>query len=118
MSSEIIGTPSTTYSGWLLAVIDAEPRTRTVMALPGLPAFWITWTPGARPARAASELALGVAVISSELMVLTAVVRLSRLTVPYPMLTSSSSSMGLRLREKSRVAASPAASPIFFSAGA
>ncbi len=43
----------------MLAEIEARPRTRTEMAFPGLPAFWITWTPGALPWSAPSTLAMG-----------------------------------------------------------
>jgi hypothetical protein len=44
-----IGTPSMTYSGSLPPEIDDEPRTRTVMAAPGVPEFCTTCTPASRP---------------------------------------------------------------------
>ena len=82
MSPATIGTPSTTYSGSLLAEIDAMPRTRTLMPLPGLPAFWITFTPGALPCSAPSMLAIGWLAIWSEFTEDTAVLSSPRTLLP------------------------------------
>ena len=60
-----MGTPSTTNSGSLPALIEAGPRTRMASPLPGLPAFSITCTPGAFPWRADSTLAVGTFAICS-----------------------------------------------------
>ena len=68
-----IGTPSTTYSGWLPALSDAGPRTRTDTPLPGSPEFCTTCTPAMRPCSALSMLATGTranAVESTDAMAL------------------------------------------------
>ena len=44
-----MGTPSTTYSGSLLALIDVPPRMRICAPAPGSPLFWIMVTPATRP---------------------------------------------------------------------
>ena len=44
-----LGTPSTTYNGVLLPVMDAIPRTRTLGCSPGVPLAEATFTPGVRP---------------------------------------------------------------------
>jgi hypothetical protein len=66
----------------LPAEIDAEPRTRTVMPFPGLPAFCTTCTPGAFPWSAASTLATGLFTSASPLTCVTALLTSARLAVP------------------------------------
>src|SRR5256885_16212802 len=45
----LIGTPSITYRGSLLARIELPPRINTWDAAPGPPLFWVISTPAARP---------------------------------------------------------------------
>ena len=45
----VIGTPSITYSGALVALMELPPRISTCIPAPGSPLFWVTWTPAARP---------------------------------------------------------------------
>jgi hypothetical protein len=45
----LIGTPSITYSGSLLALIDVPPRMRTCAPAPGSPLFGVIITPATRP---------------------------------------------------------------------
>jgi len=80
--------PSMTYSGWFPADSDDEPRTRTEIPLPGLPAFWMTCSPAAFPCSAASTLATGTLTRSSLRTVVTALVTSRRLAVPYPTTTT------------------------------
>src|SRR5690554_5216284 len=47
-----MGTPSTTYSGWLLPEIDVIFRRTTVVDAPGVPLVDDTFSPGTRPANA------------------------------------------------------------------
>src|SRR5690625_6154149 len=43
------GSPSTTYSGLVPALIEPTPRTRTVAEVPGCPLLFITCTPATAP---------------------------------------------------------------------
>ena len=49
MSTLLIGTPSITYSGWLLALSDVPPRIKICELAPGSPLLSVTLSPAARP---------------------------------------------------------------------
>ena len=75
------GNPSTTNSGWVLPTVPT-PRTRTDTAAPGAPDSVVTWTPAARPPRAASGLAAGTARRSSPVTCATDSVAVARIFSP------------------------------------
>src|SRR5665647_3722113 len=54
----LIGTPSTTYKGSWLPLIEAEPLIVIVAAAPGSPLAVVTITPGVRPAKSSSGVAI------------------------------------------------------------
>src|SRR5690606_39882824 len=47
-----MGTPSTTYRGWLLPDMEVMLRSTTVVEAPGAPLVDVTFNPGTRPASA------------------------------------------------------------------
>ena len=102
----------------MLAEIEARPRTRTEMPLPGLPAFWITWTPGALPWSAPSTLAIGWPTRSAPATDETELLSSARSCVPYPTATTSSSLATPGTSTKSTVASVPSATVTSRSAGA
>ncbi len=104
------GTPSMTYSGWLVAESDDDPRTRTVIPLPGLPAFWITCTPDALPWSAPSSPATGELASSAPWIELTELLTSRRCAVPYPVTTTSVSCAATCRRLKLASAVPPVAS--------
>jgi hypothetical protein len=76
------GTPSTTYSGSLLAVIDVPPRMRTCTPPPGSPLFDVTLTPAARAVSSSLALVITPTLARSVFTVATDPVTASRRWVP------------------------------------
>src|SRR5258707_326695 len=54
----LIGTPSMTYSGSFVLLIELPPRIRICIPAPGSPLFWMMSTPAARPCSIWSTLVL------------------------------------------------------------
>ena len=67
------GTPSITYSGWVLPENEFTPRIWMLRPEPGAPSFWVTCTPATLPCRPRS-MDNGLPIISSS--------RLSEATEP------------------------------------
>ena len=78
----VTGTPSITYNGSLLAVIERLPRIITLGVEPGDQLELETTTPGMRPCNASDAVVAGTAVIFAALTEATAPVRSLFLTVP------------------------------------
>ena len=77
-----MGTPSTTMSGLLPAVIERTPRMKMLTSSPGLlPAFTMS-TPGTRPWIALIAFDVGISLICVAVTVDTAPVRVRRSCVP------------------------------------
>ena len=88
--SDSMGCPSITISGWLLPVMEVEPRMWKVMPEPGAPVLLRICTPAIRPCRASGTEMTRLSWTPSSLTELTAPVRSLFLTVPYPRTTTSS----------------------------
>ena len=114
------GTPSMTYNGSLLAVIEPVPRTRTRNPPPGSPVFETTWTPAALPCSPLLSVTVGAAGVSncSPEIDATAPVRFRFSTLPYPMATIGFNSIALACRLRSSAVSWPSASTSVVSLGA
>ena len=99
----VIGKPSITYNGSLLAFIEVPPRILILNEASGPPSDCTTCTPAAFEAMAPSKLVVLIFSISSDLIVDTAPVKSLRLTEPYPTTTTSSSSETSAIRFTSRL---------------
>src|SRR5690606_13643805 len=64
----LMGTPSTTYRGWLDPPKEVKPRMIIRVEAPGAPDAEVISTPGTLPCNALKALLLAVAVISSALI--------------------------------------------------
>src|SRR2546426_2816638 len=86
----LMGTPSITYRGSLLARIELPPRIRTWDAAPGSPLFWVISTPAARPRTIWSTFVTTPTFAADPSTVETDPVIASRRCVPYPVTTTGS----------------------------
>src|SRR5664279_3478072 len=83
-------TPSTTYNGSLLELIEFVPRIRIIGWLPGTPApFEITCTPATLFSKACPRFATGLSISLLDEILVTAPVRSFFFAVPYPITTTS-----------------------------
>src|SRR5690606_1243581 len=82
LRSPLNGIPSTTYSGLAEALIEPNPRTRTVASEPGCPEPKVETTPGAAPSKALVILVIGLFSIVSAFTVATDPVKAERVDVP------------------------------------
>src|SRR6266550_5460876 len=88
----LIGTPSITYSGSLLLLIELPPRIRICDPAPGSPLFSVISTPAARPESICVTLVVTPTLACAGLIVETDPVMASRRCVPYPVTTTASRS--------------------------
>ena len=108
VDSLLMGTPSMTYSGSLLALMEVPPRMRTWAPAPGSPPSSVTFTPATRPASMPFTFGMTPTLASAPLTVTTEPVIASRRCVPYPTVTTSERNAATGLRETLSVAVPPA----------
>ncbi len=108
VSTLLIGTPSITYSGSLLALIEVPPRMRNCAPDPGSPLFCVIWTPATRPSIISLTFVITPTSASSASTSATEPVMASRRWLPYPVTTISVRTVARVCSEKSAVVVAPA----------
>src|SRR5660397_256063 len=88
MVSVVMGTPSTTYRGWLLAETDDDPLILIFIVSPSLPLACSINTPDVLPWMADSKLATGISAIPLVSTFVMAPVSSRLIAEPYPTTTT------------------------------
>ncbi len=102
-----MGTPSMTYNGSLLALIEVPPRIRTCAPDPGSPLFGMMLTPAARPWIMLSTFVTTPTLAVDASTEETDPVMASRRWLPYPVTTTASRIAAAGRRARSTLAVAP-----------